>query len=72
MKKTLLDILTTLIVMLMIFGILGLVAGMFFGFVWLLQYSLTIFSVNVEYWPLAAFVFVVTVIMNAVKNFIKK
>lgn len=72
MKKKLFDILFILTVALIIFGMLGFAAGMFLGFVWLLQYSLTILSVNVEYWPLAAFVFVVTVIMNAVKNFIKK
>lgn len=72
MKKKLFDILIFLIATLILFGMLGLAVGMFLGFVWLLQYSLTIFSVNVEYWPLVAFVFVVTVIMNAVKNFIKK
>lgn len=72
MKKKLLEILFFLVVVLMIFAIFGMAVGMFFGFVWLLQYSLTIFSIEVQYLPLVAFVFVICVIMSIIKDFIKK
>lgn len=72
MKKKLLEILFFLVVVLMIFAIFGMTVGMFFGFVWLLQYSLTIFSIEAQYLPLVAFVFVICVIMSIIKDFIKK